>query len=204
MLPNSNIHILVSYHSMLTKDTKKLSILTLFDFSVWNYFISTLILDSHYGCSAGVGAVGIVGVTTIAGALLAPVVLPLIGFTSAGIAAGSIAAAIQGPAILAGSSFAIAQSIGATGAVACALAGAQAGAVIGVTGVAVGAAVGGAGAAGGGTGADTETTGADPETTAADTKTTAADTETTAADTETTAADTESTAADTESTGADI
>lgn len=40
----------------------------------------------------------------------------LAGFTSAGVAAGSTAAAIQGPAVVAGSAFSVMQSVGATGA----------------------------------------------------------------------------------------
>ena len=84
-------------------------------------------------------------VATVACAVLAPIALPLIGFTSAGVAAGSIAAAIQGPAVAAGSAFAIAQSTGALGVGACALAGAQAGAVIGTPLVVTGAALGTAG-----------------------------------------------------------
>ena len=41
--------------------------------------------------------------------------LPLLGFGIGGIAAGSIAASIQGPAVAAGSVFAVLQSLGATG-----------------------------------------------------------------------------------------
>ena len=80
--------------------------------------------------------------TTVACAVLAPIALPLIGFTAAGVAAGSIAAAIQVPAVAAGSAFAIAQSAGALGVGACALVGAQAGAVIGTPLVATGAVLG--------------------------------------------------------------
>ena len=39
-----------------------------------------------------------------------------LGFTKAGVAAGSIAASVQGPAVAAGSTFATLQSVGATGA----------------------------------------------------------------------------------------
>ena len=38
-----------------------------------------------------------------------------VGFQSAGVAAGSVAAAMQGASVTAGSAFSIAQSIGATG-----------------------------------------------------------------------------------------
>lgn len=41
--------------------------------------------------------------------------LPLLGFGLSGITAGSIAAGLQGPAVVAGSMFAILQSLGATG-----------------------------------------------------------------------------------------
>ena len=78
--------------------------------------------------------------TTIAFAVLAPIVLPMAGFTSAGIAAASFAASIQGPAVVTGSYFAIAQSIGASGAAACATAGVKVGLVAGVSGAATGAA----------------------------------------------------------------
>ena len=52
---------------------------------------------------------------TVVGVVAAPLVFTAVGFGSAGIAAGSLAAAIQTPNIVAGSAFAIAQSIGATG-----------------------------------------------------------------------------------------
>ena len=64
---------------------------------------------------------------TIAGALLAPVVLPVLGFGAAGIIAGSWAAAIMTPLTVAGSWFAILQSIGATGALVTTALGAQIG-----------------------------------------------------------------------------
>ena len=60
------------------------------------------------------------------------------GFTSAGIAVGSLAASLQGPAVVAGSYFAIVQSTGALGAGACALVGAKVGLFAGVSGVATG------------------------------------------------------------------
>lgn len=43
------------------------------------------------------------------------VALPILGFGTAGIAAGSIAASFQGSAVTAGSAFAVLQSLGATG-----------------------------------------------------------------------------------------
>ncbi|XP_062606063.1 interferon alpha-inducible protein 27-like protein 2A isoform X3 [Saccostrea cucullata] len=55
------------------------------------------------------------GVTAGAALLGAPVVLGAIGFTKAGVAAGSIAAAAQGPATAAGSLFALCQSAGVLG-----------------------------------------------------------------------------------------
>ena len=58
--------------------------------------------------------------------------LPAIGFGSAGVIAGSFAASIQGPAVAAGSYFALFQSVGATVTTVGAMA----------TGGAVGAAVG--------------------------------------------------------------
>ena len=54
--------------------------------------------------AAGVGAI-----------VLTPLVLGAVGFTAAGVAAGSIAASIQGPAVASGSLFAICQSVGAAG-----------------------------------------------------------------------------------------
>ena len=44
-----------------------------------------------------------------------PLVLGAVGFTAAGVAAGSIAASLQGPAVAAGSGFPICQSMGAAG-----------------------------------------------------------------------------------------
>ena len=58
--------------------------------------------------TAGIVA-GVVGVT---GTVAAPFILAGIGFGAAGVAAGSIAAAIQGPATLAGGWFALCQSAG--------------------------------------------------------------------------------------------
>ncbi|WAR19301.1 hypothetical protein MAR_001139 [Mya arenaria] len=56
------------------------------------------------------------GVAAGAGAVVAaPVVLGAAGFTSAGVAAGSIAAGLQGAQVAAGSAFALAQSAGAAG-----------------------------------------------------------------------------------------
>lgn len=72
---------------------------------------------------------------TVVGVVAAPLVLGAVGFGSAGVAADSLAAAIQTPNIVAGSAFAIAQSIGATGG--AALIGAKIGVVSGVaTGIA--------------------------------------------------------------------
>ncbi|KAH3693753.1 hypothetical protein DPMN_081193 [Dreissena polymorpha] len=51
----------------------------------------------------------------LAAVVSAPAVLYAVGFTGAGVAAGSIAAANQGPAVAAGSWFASAQSAGAAG-----------------------------------------------------------------------------------------
>jgi hypothetical protein len=51
----------------------------------------------------------------LAGTLLGVIALPLLGFGIGGIVAGSIAASIQGPAVAAGSVFAVLQSLGATG-----------------------------------------------------------------------------------------
>ena len=52
------------------------------------------------------------------------------GFGTAGVVVGSIAAAVQGPAVAAGSAFAVAQSLGATGVF---VTGAVSGATIGGT-----------------------------------------------------------------------
>ncbi|WAR17880.1 hypothetical protein MAR_032474 [Mya arenaria] len=58
----------------------------------------------------------VVGAATGVGAVLAaPVVLSAAGFTSAGVALGSFAAVVQGPAVVSGSAFALAQSAGAAG-----------------------------------------------------------------------------------------
>lgn len=65
---------------------------------------------SFWGILAGI-AIG-VGVVATGGLLL-----PAVGFTSAGVAAGSLAAATQASigSVVAGSAFATCQSIGATG-----------------------------------------------------------------------------------------
>ncbi|WAR17820.1 hypothetical protein MAR_032414 [Mya arenaria] len=58
----------------------------------------------------------VVGAATGVGAVFAaPVVLSAAGFTGAGVALGSFAAAVQGPAVVSGSAFALAQSAGAAG-----------------------------------------------------------------------------------------
>ncbi|XP_048771004.2 interferon alpha-inducible protein 27-like protein 2B [Ostrea edulis] len=57
-------------------------------------------------------ATAVAGVSAFVGA---PVVLGAIGFTKVGVAAGSIAAAVQGPTTAAGSLFALCQSAGAAG-----------------------------------------------------------------------------------------
>jgi hypothetical protein len=53
--------------------------------------------------------------TGIGGCIAGAFALPLLGFGLSGITAGSFAASIQGPAVAAGSLFAILQSLGATG-----------------------------------------------------------------------------------------
>lgn len=60
---------------------------------------------------------GIIGGCAIGGGLLGAAMLPLVGFGSAGVAAGSAAAAWQSSigSVAAGSLFAILQSLGATG-----------------------------------------------------------------------------------------
>ena len=80
------------------------------------------------GVAGGVGGAGLMAATQTA--------LSVIGFQTAGVAAGSIAAGAQTSAVVAGSTFAACQSVGATGALI-----AIAPAVAGV-GVAVGAVLG--------------------------------------------------------------
>ena len=53
--------------------------------------------------------------SAVLGGFIGAVALSAIGFTSAGVAAGSFAAAWQGPLTAAGSTFAVLQSLGATG-----------------------------------------------------------------------------------------
>lgn len=87
-------------------------------------------------------AVGLIigGVAATAGVALMPIVLGSIGFTSAGIAAGSLAAGWQGPAVAAGSWFAATQGFAASGYLGFASAAYVAAAGTGVGGL-VGAAV---------------------------------------------------------------
>jgi hypothetical protein len=63
------------------------------------------------GGLTGIGSAITTGLTAAAQG-----VLSLVGFTSAGIGAGSAAAAVQGSAVAAGSTFATLQSVGATSA----------------------------------------------------------------------------------------
>ena len=51
----------------------------------------------------------------LGGLLLGGCALPFLGFGLGGISAGSFAASMQGPAVVAGSFFAVLQSLGATG-----------------------------------------------------------------------------------------
>lgn len=76
---------------------------------------------------AGIGVAA-----TIGSVYAAPVVLGAVGFTKAGVAAASVAASMQPAAVAAGSWFAAAQSVGATGAVGTTLPG-----VIGATATAI-------------------------------------------------------------------
>ena len=65
----------------------------------------------------------------VVGMLVTPLVINAVGFGSAGVTANSLAATLQTPFTAAGSSFAILQSVGATGS--GVLIGAEIGAVIG-------------------------------------------------------------------------
>lgn len=65
-------------------------------------------LDAAKYAAAGAG----VGAATAGAASLG---LSAVGFTSAGVAAGSFAAGMQTATVAAGSAFAVAQSVGATG-----------------------------------------------------------------------------------------
>ena len=57
----------------------------------------------------------VAGALVVGAGLTSPLWLPILGFTSAGVAAGSIAAGVQGSSVAAGSYFAILQSAGALG-----------------------------------------------------------------------------------------
>jgi hypothetical protein len=57
----------------------------------------------------------IIAGSSLAGSVLGGFLLPFLGFGLQGITAGSFAASIQGPAVAAGSLFAVLQSLGATG-----------------------------------------------------------------------------------------
>ena len=76
---------------------------------------------------------------TVVGVYAVPnFVLPALGFTAAGVLAGSWAAGVMGPATVTGSAFAIAQSLGATG-ITIVGAAKAAGALLGVAAVATAA-----------------------------------------------------------------
>ena len=81
---------------------------------------------------AGIVASVAFGVASI---VAAPFILTGVGFGTAGVAAGSIAAAIQGPATIAGGLFALCQSAGVVGMAATTQAG------IGAAGAAVAGAI---------------------------------------------------------------
>ncbi|WAR17838.1 hypothetical protein MAR_032432 [Mya arenaria] len=59
--------------------------------------------------------IAIGGVVGAGAVVAAPFALGAAGFGAAGVTAGSLAAAIQGPAVVSGSAFALAQSAGAAG-----------------------------------------------------------------------------------------
>ncbi|XP_052257699.1 interferon alpha-inducible protein 27-like protein 2B [Dreissena polymorpha] len=63
--------------------------------------------------NAATAALTVVGGATAI--VAAPLVVSAVGFGSAGVVAGSLAASLQGPAVAAGSWFAIGQSVGAAG-----------------------------------------------------------------------------------------
>ena len=68
-----------------------------------------------FKCFGGIGAAGLTGILALVAAVYA---LPAVGFTAAGVAAGSLAAKIMslyGGAVAAGSWFALFQSLGAAG-----------------------------------------------------------------------------------------
>merc|ERR1712168_1574578 len=81
---------------------------------------------------------GVVIFTAIAATvavLASPPILSAVGFGAAGVTAGSIAASVQGPAVAAGSWFAICQSVGAVGLSAATIWATVSGSVLAIIGI---------------------------------------------------------------------